>query len=101
MPHTIRLRDPWQYEPIAAGGARWSRAFHRPTGLTGRETVWLVVSDRGATLRLDDQLLTTSGEGEEGRYEITARLADHNRLTVEVPRDDEKRPFEVSLEISE
>ena len=52
-------------------------------------------------MRLGDQLLTTSGEGEEGRYEITARLADHNRLTVEVPRADENRPFEVCLEISE
>jgi len=101
MSHTIRLRDPWQHAPIQAGGMRWTRAFHRPTGLTERETVWLVVSGETSGVRLGGQLLTASGAGPGSHYDITARLADHNRLTVEVPQADVKRPFEVCLEIRE
>jgi len=97
--HTIRLRDPWQYAPVSAAGSRWTRAFHRPTGLTEREQVWLIVSDSAATVWLGDQLLTASGPGPGSRYDITARLADHNRLMVEVPRAGKKRPFEACLEI--
>jgi hypothetical protein len=99
MSHTIRLRDPWQCEPIASGGTRWSRAFHRPTGLTERESVWLVISGETAAVWLGDQLLTASGDEQGIRVDITSRLANHNRLTVEVPRADEKRSFEVCLEI--
>ncbi len=97
--HIIRLRDPWQYKPFPSGGMRWSRAFHRPTGLTANETVWLVVSGPAAAVWLGEQRLTASVDGPESRFDITAWLADHNRLIIEVPRADEKRSFDVSLEI--
>src|SRR5690606_24867992 len=40
----IRLRDPWQCEPTPQGGLRWTRTFHRPTGLEEDDNLWLVLS---------------------------------------------------------
>ena len=97
--HTIRLRDPWHHEPTVAGGRRWMRAFHRPTGISDQDQVWLVVSGPVATVWLGDQILTPVAEGEGSRFEITARLENHNRLILEVPLSTPQRPFEVCLEI--
>ena len=58
--HTIQLRDPWRHERATGGGVRWSRVFHRPTGLTERETVWLVVSDWGVVVELNGQVLSAA-----------------------------------------
>lgn len=74
MPHTIRLRGPWEYEPLPRGlsrddrepprgtvampgdwggilGAdfrgqvRFTRRFARPTGLDAETRVWLVIEE--------------------------------------------------------
>ena len=45
LAHSIRLRRPWQCEPTATGGLRWTRSFHRPTGLEDDDLLWLVVSN--------------------------------------------------------
>jgi hypothetical protein len=150
--HTIRLRGPWQLEPIlrfvpqADGAYRWvkdglppaaretmpadwsscfgpdflgrvryHRIFQKPTGLDSGERVFLVVEpprSRGA-VSISNRLL---GEVEQGglpsRFDITACLADHNRLEiiVEHPRScdspiDAQLPGgligEVRLEIEE
>lgn len=44
LAHSIRLRDPWQCEAIDGGGLRWSRRFHRPTGLEPDDQLLLVLS---------------------------------------------------------
>jgi hypothetical protein len=120
--HIIRLRGPWQLEPVerfihrGAGrydcsreglpaGARatmpadWSRSFGReflgrvryrrtfqkPTGLESGERVWLVVEPprTHGTVRLGDTLLgDLRWGGPTGRYDITDRLEDHNRLEI-------------------
>jgi len=101
--HTIRLRHPWQRE--SDGDAIvWSRKFNWPTELTPDETVQLVVESAttAATLTLNDTPLTTEADG---RFDITALLAKHNRLAITslaASSDDlEKCPFEVRLEIVE
>ena len=43
LAHSFRLRDPWQCE-ATEGGVRWSRIFHRPTGLEPDDELWLVIS---------------------------------------------------------
>jgi hypothetical protein len=97
--HTIHLRDPWQRQPAESGGTRWTRAFHRPTGISERENVWLVISDSTVPVWLGDQLLTASDPGQGGRYDITTLLGNFNRLAIEVLEADVKRSFEVWLEI--
>ena len=97
--HTIRLRDPWQNQPAESGGTRWTRAFHRPTGISEQEKVWLVISDSTVPVWLGDQLLTADGIGQGGRYDITTLLVDYNRLAIEVLDPSEQRSFEASLEI--
>jgi hypothetical protein len=43
-PHTIRLHAAWS-QPMAATGGGWScvREFGRPTGVTVRDRVWLIL----------------------------------------------------------
>ena len=55
LAHSIRLRDPWQCEAIDGGGVRWSRRFHRPTGLEADDQLLLVLSGlpAGAVLRVN------------------------------------------------
>jgi hypothetical protein len=42
LAHSFRLRDPWQCEALEGGALRWSRVFHRPTGLEDDDALWLV-----------------------------------------------------------
>ena len=44
LAHCFRLRDPWQCECTPDGATRWSRVFHRPTGLETDDALWLVCS---------------------------------------------------------
>jgi hypothetical protein len=44
LAHSFRLRDPWQCEALDGGAVRWSRVFHRPTGLEHDDALWLVCS---------------------------------------------------------
>ncbi|MCC6493856.1 MAG: hypothetical protein IT424_12660 [Pirellulales bacterium] len=55
LAHSIRLRDPWQCEPNADGRLRWTRTFHRPTGLEADDDLWLVLSGLppGAEVRVN------------------------------------------------
>jgi hypothetical protein len=143
MPHSIRLRGPWEYQPLARllpvasghlqmvtdnlppggtldlpadwgealgrdfqGVVRFSRRFHRPTGLDAASRVWLVVEDvdSQANIELNDCFLgavigsgSTFGPDEmpccPARFDITANLQPQNRLSISVtspslgPRD--------------
>ncbi|RIK86710.1 MAG: hypothetical protein DCC67_02540 [Planctomycetota bacterium] len=63
LAHSIRLRDPWLCEPTAEGGLRWTRAFHRPTGLEPDDDLWLVVSGlpAEAEVRVNGHAFATDG----------------------------------------
>src|SRR5262245_16328632 len=43
--HTIRLRGPWEYQPLADGKLRCDRRFHQPTGLDAASRVWLAITN--------------------------------------------------------
>jgi hypothetical protein len=134
MPHTIRLRGPWEFQPLArfrllpgggveqttdglpAGGTlhlpadgggvlgrdfqgivRFTRRFHRPTGLTAASRVWLVIDDvdwrATVTLnerRLGEMVCSKSPEMASGRevrlcparFDVTAELLPLNVLSI-------------------
>jgi hypothetical protein len=147
--HTIRLRGPWQLEPIlrfvpqAGGNYRWvqdglpaearetmpadwsaslgadflgrvryHRVFQKPTGLKSGERVFLVVEppcSHGTVGLGGVELGAVEQAGAPGRFDITQRLEDHNRLEIIVehptPGRDPSRTGglvgEVRLEIEE
>ncbi len=100
MTHTIRLREPWQQESVPGGGMRWFRTFHRPTGLSERETVWLVIKGPFDAVELNGQSLTITEGRPADRDDITSKLADRNRLMVRTAGPAEERGFSVLLEIA-
>jgi hypothetical protein len=78
------------------GRVRYRRTFHRPTGLESGKRVFLVVeparSNACVTLKRDLVGFVSPGEA-AGRFEITDRLEEDNRLEVIVdhPELDEMR----------
>ena len=67
LAHSFRLRDPWQCDCLTNGTTRWSRVFHRPTGLEPDDALWLVCSGlpAEATVTLNGKELSrdaTSGQ---------------------------------------
>ncbi len=115
LAHSIRLRDPWQCAATAEGGVRWSRRFHRPTGLEADDQLLLVLSGlpAGAVVRVN-------GSGFEGewsagpdgpassieepasaavaaQFDLTAILVDANEIEIEVPADPLRRLVEPRL----
>ena len=96
-PHRIRLRDPWQREPLPSGGTRYRRGFQCPTGLDSQERVWLVIE--GGTpyaVSLNGEPLQAFAASDRiVAYEITARLRPRNELQI----DQAGELGEVRLEI--
>jgi hypothetical protein len=86
MPHLIRLREPWEREPLDEGAVRYRRRFHRPTGLDESSRVWLVIDAVGspATVTLNDRLLGDVA-GYRARFDITAELLPQNLLAMVLP----------------
>jgi hypothetical protein len=127
MPHVIRLRGPWEYQllvlfqpldDLPAGGTlhlpadwgdvlggdfqgvvRFTRRFHRPTGLNAASRVWLVIDDVDwhATVTLNDQLCGdvicshstdvsshAASQRCPARFDVTANLLPQNILSISV-----------------
>ena len=103
MPHTIRLRHPWQCT-ACAGGACWQRSFNWPAALSDGETaeLWIENLPPNALVRLNDQSLSATAAG---RFEVTSILSLHNRLSIEIPAAEPSTqtecPYPVSLQIVE
>jgi hypothetical protein len=97
VPHIIRLRGPWEHEPLLPEGtARFTRRFHRPTGLDAVSRVWLAIDDVDwhASVVLNDRSLGQIVSGQSlaqpnthrcpARFEITADLQPQNVLSITV-----------------
>ncbi len=106
-PHRIRLRHPWQSERTESG-TRWRRRFNRPTGLSARQRVWIVVEGVAApgAAALNGRALGRLGEaGVPPRFDVTDLLLLHNEieLTLETAWLEDAGatalPGEVCLEI--
>jgi len=133
MPHSIRLRGPWEYQPLVHylplpcgqlqestrdlpprgtielpadcgrrlgagffGKVRFTRTFHRPTGLAAQSRVWLVIEevDWQAVVtingRICGEVICSAAIAPRdyqtcpARLDITADLLAYNRLEIEV-----------------
>lgn len=126
-PHRIRLRGPWEYEPLGSsalpksrmsvpcrwdeaglkdfvGRVRFQRRFGRPRRLEAHERVWLTFDGvlESANVWLNGQSLGKCGSGiDPFEWEVTTLIDERNELTVEV--ESTKGPGgitgEVALEI--
>ncbi|HEY8506246.1 MAG TPA: hypothetical protein VIL46_16785 [Gemmataceae bacterium] len=102
-PHRIRLRAPWQVEPLA-GRVRHRRRFGMPRTLDADERVWLTCAGAEGPVRawLNGEELGDFPDPRGGfAADITGRLLPRNELVLEValPTPEGKRLGEVALEI--
>jgi hypothetical protein len=132
--HTIRLHGPWEYAPLARstlsaplpppggtiipsdwsetlgadfrGRVRYTRPFHRPTGLNQGQRVFLCVERVEATgaVSLNGQMLgRVASAGGPFRFDVSGRLEWRNELVIEVESLDRAGGItgSVRLEIDE
>jgi hypothetical protein len=103
LAHSFRLRDPWQCDCLTTGATRWSRVFHRPTGLEDDDALWLVCSGLPADAQvilngIELSRVATSGQAPTPcatgvpppvsgahQYEVTTLLADTNKVELLIP----------------
>ena len=87
LAHSFRLRDPWQREPADDGSVRWTRGFHRPTGLEADDALWLVISGlpEGAAVSVNGRRLEPPLGYPHGQFEVTSLLADSNQIEIAIP----------------
>ncbi|QDT00071.1 hypothetical protein [Adhaeretor mobilis] len=105
LAHSFRLRHPWDQETgETCDFTRWSRGFHKPTGLEPSDRMWLVVSGlpAGCTVVVNEQELPAPAANKPGQYEVTELLGDTNRIEITVPAEHEQPvpfPYDVRLGI--
>lgn len=100
--HTIRLREPWIVES-QPGRVIYRRYFNRPTGLTNRDVIRLVIEDLADTAKVTFNSQSLAGES-PAAWEIAPWLLARNAVEIVVTSEGlpMQRPFgEVRLEISE
>jgi hypothetical protein len=102
-PHRIRLRGPWESEPLGDSGnrVRFRRRFGRPRRLDPGDVVWLtfVGLDTAALVTLNGRLLGRHEQGPEPfEFEVTELLRERNELLVDLEAVSGNRG-EVALEV--
>jgi hypothetical protein len=89
LAHSFRLRDPWQCEPAADGGLRWSRVFHRPTGLEPDDQLVLVISGLplSAQVTINGHAFppAPSTQPPAPQFDLTPLLTETNRIELLIP----------------
>jgi hypothetical protein len=86
--HSIRLRDPWQCERTDDGATRWTRTFHKPTGLEADDDLWLVLSGmpKEANVTINGHtfahLAPSPLWGGQGKGSKQVQASDHPSLTL-------------------
>lgn len=107
-PHRIRLRGPWESEPLTAPDCatprvRWRRRFGQPTRIDAHERVWLTVAglSASAAVWLNGRLLRPAASVTDScEFEITSLLAVRNEVVLELDgRPGGTPPSDVALEV--
>jgi hypothetical protein len=95
--HIIRLRGPWDCEPLESeslGQVRHTRRFGFPTNLSPQERVWLVIEGaacRGAAALNDKPLGAIAGEA-TAEFDVTDQLRPRNvlRIDIDLPQNESR-----------
>lgn len=84
--HSFRLREPWQRE-VLEDCVRWSRGFHKPTGLEPGQQLWIVVSGapEGVTASVNGTPLELADPERPGQFDVTPLLGDSNQIVLQQP----------------
>jgi hypothetical protein len=98
-PHVIRLREPWESEPLELGSVRLRRGFGWTAKLHPEDRVFLTI-DASADMvqvRVNGVSLTAAGSPDEpARFEVTSLLKPRNEAVIETT---ERSVENVRLEI--
>jgi Glycosyl hydrolase 2 galactose-binding domain-like len=109
--HVIRLRAPWEVEPLeeSPNSVRCTRHFNKPTGLDDGQRVWLVIDGLACTaaVSLNDVPVGQASRLSPGdlpaRFDITPLHEPRNKIVIEfecsVSSDPVASLGEVRLEI--
>jgi hypothetical protein len=83
--HVIRLREPWIREPHPQG-MRFRRRFNCPTGLGPQDKVWLAIeaTAHSGSARCNSSEPFSLAAGQPMQFDITAALALHNEICIEL-----------------
>jgi hypothetical protein len=90
--HVIRLRAPWEVEPLeeSSSSVRCTRNFNKPTGLGGSERVWLVIEGLAcaAAITLNGAPVGPASRSSPGdppaRFDITSLLEPRNKIMIDL-----------------
>lgn len=91
--HSIRLTRPWNLLASSAQQIRAERYFHRPSGLTDGQAVWLVIDCQvGCQVGCSVQAMRLNevnyhlpeGSGNLFRWQIATQLETRNRIELEL-----------------
>ena len=98
-PHRIRLREPWQRNPLGQG-VRCSRRFGYPGRIDSDERVWLTVSGVSGPVEvsLNGHRLGAHDGSTSVEYDVTALLGVRNELVLTFPNGGD-RWDEAALEV--
>jgi hypothetical protein len=96
-PHRIRLRGPWDCEPLGrvtmpcrwdhAGRVRCRRRFGYPGRIDDYERVWLTVAGAGGSMQVwlnGERLGSPDHGGGPFEFDVTRLLRPHNELVIDV-----------------
>jgi len=88
-PHVIRLRGHWNRDVLPDGRVRLARPFGRPRTLDANETAWIVGTCSDGVALLNDEPLGGVRAGVPFAFDVTARLAPRNTISLEVTEAEE------------
>ncbi len=96
-PHRIRLREPWECEPLSdlSGRVSFRRRFNWVSALAPHERVWLTFAgaDGSAEVLLNGLLLGRQERaGEPFEFEVTSLLRSRNELNLVVDSKGRQGP---------
>lgn len=86
IPHPIRLRHPWETQPVGDSRVLHRRRFNRPTSLDDWERVTLEI-DRvccAGEISLNGNAVGTLAPGEYFSADVTEMLQSRNELRIEI-----------------
>lgn len=102
-PHRIRLRGPWQSEPLPdARGLRFRRGFGYPGRIDAHERVWLTFDGFAGLVQADlNGRVLGQVDGRDGpfEWEVTSLLQPRNLLTLDVAGATPESRGDVALEV--
>ncbi|RLS55027.1 MAG: hypothetical protein DWH91_10385 [Planctomycetota bacterium] len=93
-PQRVKLPDEWGTLPVWNAEVQFIRRFHRPTGITSQDQLYISIPTRGLVIHLHLNQMRLEIDQSTGlvRANVTRPLNEHNELVVTFSAIDPARP---------